>query len=169
VNEFLTRTVIFGNGGSGKSTLAGALARVTGVPPVDLDRFHWEDEGYGRKRDEEAAKRLTLAEAVKPRWIIEGVYGWLADVVLPRATALLWLDLPWAECRAGLLARGPRRGADAGAFAELLAWSEAYWTRATSSSLSGHAARFEAFAGAKRRLTSRSAVAEFTTALTGAL
>lgn len=168
MNDLLTRTVIFGNGGSGKSTLASALARVAGVPPVDLDRIHWEDEGYGRKRDEEIAKRLALAEAAKPRWIIEGVYGWLADVALPRATALLWLDLPWDECRAGLLARGPRRGADAGAFAELLAWSEAYCTRTTSSSLSGHAARYDAFAGAKWRLTSRGAVAEFTAALTGA-
>lgn len=88
MNQFLTRTVIIGNGGSGKSTLAGALARVADVPPVDLDRLHWEDEGYGRKRDVETAKRLTLAEVAKPRWIIEGVYGWLADVALPRASRL---------------------------------------------------------------------------------
>ena len=31
----------------------------------------------------------------------EGVYGWLAEVAVPRATALIWLDIPWDVCREG--------------------------------------------------------------------
>jgi adenylate kinase family enzyme len=149
------RTVIIGNSGSGKSTLALHISNRFSVPVVDLDSLHWEDDGYGRKRDEKMAFQLAVGEASKPNWIIEGVYGWLANAALPRADTLIWLDLPWRQCRAGLLARGMRRGADERAFADLLAWAEAYWARSTSSSFEGHRQLFEAFAPPKLRLQGR--------------
>jgi hypothetical protein len=31
---------------------------------------------------------MTLEVSSQPRWIIEGVFGWLAEVTLPKATAL---------------------------------------------------------------------------------
>jgi hypothetical protein len=91
------RILIVGNSGSGKSALADHLAARMGLPAVDLDLLHWENDGYGAKRDEEVAKRLTADAAAAARWIIEGVFGWMARVALPRATALLWLDLPWPQ------------------------------------------------------------------------
>jgi len=154
------RIVIFGNSGSGKSTLAGRLAARLPAPAIDLDAFHWLDEGYAQKRDAADARRLVAEAAAGPRWIIEGVYGWLADVALPRATALIWLDLPWSECRASLLSRGPRRGADKTAFDDLLAWGEAYTTRTTSSSHEGHRRSYDAFLGEKLRLCSRREVSD---------
>jgi len=163
---FGQRVVIIGNSGSGKTTLARALGSRFGIPTLDLDRVHW-DGTVGVRRDEEAARRMTRDEADKPRWVIEGVYGWLAEAALPRATALIWLDLPWSECRAGLLARGPWAGADAAEFAEFLAWAEAYETRQTSTSLAGHRRIFEAFTGEKRRLDSRNAIEGLTVDLTG--
>lgn len=153
------RTVIIGNGGSGKSTLARQLGARFDVPVTDLDLLHWDDDG--RKRDEAIARRLTADTVSAPHWVIEGVYGWLARIALPRATALIWLDLPWSGCRAGLLARGPRRGDSDSDFAELLAWSEAYWTRTTSSSFAGHAQIYESCSIIKWRLTSRGAVDDF--------
>jgi hypothetical protein len=66
---------------------------------------------------------LTATE----RRVIEGVYGRLAEVAVPRATALIWLDIPWEICREGLLARGQRRGGTEADFSELLKWAEAYW------------------------------------------
>ena len=155
------RTVVIGNGGAGKSTLARQLGALFDIAVTDLDLLNWEDEGRGRKRDEAEARRLTADAASQPRWAIEGVYGWLAKVALPRATALIWLDLPWSECRAGLLARGLRRGASDSDFAELLAWSEAYWTRTTSSSFAGHAQIYESCSAAKWRLTGREAIRDF--------
>jgi hypothetical protein len=94
------------------------------------------------------------------RWIIEGGFGWLAEVALPKATALIWLDFPWSLCRAGLLARGLRRGATSQDAAELMKWAEAYWSRRTPSSFAGHSKIFNDFSDTKLRLESREQVAE---------
>ena len=59
------------------------------------------------KRDETLATAMVVEIAGKPRWIIEGVYGWLAAAALPFATSLIWLDLPWSMCSEGLSRRGP--------------------------------------------------------------
>ena len=80
------RTVIIGNSGAGKSALAESLAALIHVPVIDLDLLNWEGDGYGRKRDEDAARRMTLEVSAQPLWIIEGVYRWLAEVALPRAS-----------------------------------------------------------------------------------
>lgn len=159
--EPLSRTLIIGNSGSGKSTLAEQLATLVAGPAIDLDLLHWEPDGYGVKRDENAARQLVGAAADEPRWIIEGVFGWLAEVAVPRATTLIWLDLPWSICRAGLLARGPRRGSTDQDNTELLKWAEAYWDRKTPSSFTGHLTIFENFPGPKYRLGSREKMSEF--------
>ena len=148
------RTVIIGNSGCGKSTLAEAIANLANIPAIDLDRLHWEDGSYGRKRDEDVARQSVLDISAQPRWIIEGVFGWLAEMALPRATSLIWLDLPWSVCRDGLL-----RGATDHDAAELMNWAEAYWTRQTPSSFAGHLGMFDAFSGTKLRLESREQIA----------
>src|SRR5262245_53435910 len=103
------RTVIIGNSGVGKSTLAADLAALVHVPAIDLDDLFWEGDGYERKRDEQTVLQMAHERAAQPRWIIEGVYGWVAEIT-PRATALIWLDFPWSLCRAGIVARFARRG-----------------------------------------------------------
>jgi adenylate kinase family enzyme len=155
------RTIVIGNSGSGKSTLARQISERLSVPAIDLDTLHWETAGCGLKRDEKVAARMAAQAALKERWVIEGVYGWLAAVAAPRATALIWLDLSWSECRTGLIERGPRRGADADAFAELHSWGETYWSRSTSSSHEGHRRMYETFASPKLRLQSRGEIDEF--------
>jgi len=154
------RTVIIGNSGSGKSTLAGAIASLDRIPVIDLDLLHWEQDGYGSKRNEDVARQMALDVSNQPRWIIEGVFGWLAEVALPKATALVWLDFPWSLCRAGLLARGLRRGATGRDAADLMKWAEAYWRRQTPSSFAGHSKMFNDFCGTKLRLESREQVTE---------
>jgi hypothetical protein len=127
--------------------------------------LHWEENGYGSKRNEAAARKMVLDISDQPRWIIEGVFGWLAEVALPKATALIWLDLPWDLCRAGLLARGLRRGATTQDAAELIKWAEAYWTRQTPSSFAGHSEMFNDFSGIKLRLQSRKQIDQLLTNL----
>lgn len=155
-----SRVVIVGASGSGKSTLARALGARMAVEVVDLDRIHWLGK-VGVKRDEGDARQMVSALAANPSWIIEGVFGWLADVALPRATSLVWLDLPWSVCCEGLASRGPWPGASAAEHADFLAWAEGYWRRETPSSFKGHLALFDAFAGPKWRLGSRAATADW--------
>ena len=102
------RTVVIGNSGSGKSTLAEAIANLAYIPAIDLDLLHWEEGSYGLKRSEDVARKMVRDISDQPRWIIEGVFGWLTDVALPKASGLIWLDFPWRVCRAGDLpaARG---------------------------------------------------------------
>jgi adenylate kinase family enzyme len=114
-----------------------------------------EHERNGATRMNATARRMTLEVSAQSLWIIEGVYSWLAEVALPRATALIWLDFPWSLCRAGLLARDPRRGATDQDTAELLKWAETYWNRHTSSSFAGHSRMFNSFSGTKFRLENR--------------
>jgi adenylate kinase family enzyme len=157
----LQRTVIIGNGGSGKSTLARRIAQMLGVPALDLDHIHWEGEGYGSKRDGEEARRLVADASENTTWVIEGVYGWLARIALPPATALVWMDLPWEECKAGLSDRGLRRGMTTADHCALVAWAAEYWTRENATSYDGHLRLFEAFCGGKMRLKSRAEVNAF--------
>jgi adenylate kinase family enzyme len=158
---FKTRTVIIGNSGSGKSTLAEKLAALAQVPAIDLDLLRWDGDGYGMKRDKAVVRQMALEVAARPGWVMEGVYGWLAEVALPRATALVWLDVPWSLCRGSLLQRGMRRGGTEAEFATLMAWAEAYWERQTSSSFAGHARLFADFPRAKLRLRNREEVHRF--------
>ena len=120
------RTLVIGNSGSGKSSLAEGLSALTDAPIYDLDLILWKDDGYGAKHDENVARQKVADIAATQHWVIEGVYGWLAEVAVPRATALIWLDVSWDVCRDGLLARGQRRGGTEAHFAELLKWAEAY-------------------------------------------
>ena len=160
VSALRARTVIIGNAGSGKSWLATELAARFAIPRIDLDRIHWDDENFSHKRDEAVARDMVRDAAAAPRWVIEGVYGWLAEIAMARATALIWLDLPWAICAAGLMARGPWRGVTDKEFREFLAWAEAYAMRQTSTSFAGHLRLFESFTGAKLRLRAREAVGD---------
>jgi adenylate kinase family enzyme len=151
------RILIIGNSGSGKTTLARAVSEHRQHPLISLDRLHWQDGGFAEKRDEREARRMTREAAAGDRWVMEGVYGWLADEAMSRAQTLLWLDLPWAACRAGLLDRKADQAFDA----KLLLWAEQYWIRETSSSFAGHRRIYDAFAGDKQRLRSREEVTAF--------
>jgi adenylate kinase family enzyme len=149
------RTLIIGNSGSGKSTLAGQIATRGGQLVVGLDEIYWKDQRLLRKRSQADALLLARTMAAKPSWVIEGVFGWLIDAVIPRTTSLIWLDLPWEDCRAGLMERGPYDPANCDEFQGLLAWAELYYSRQTSSSHAGHARIFEAFTENKTIISSR--------------
>jgi adenylate kinase family enzyme len=165
----LQRTLIVGNGGSGKSRLAHQLAGILEVPMVDLDEIHWEGDACGSRRDETKARDMVAEAAAKSAWVIEGVYGWLARVALPKATVLIWLDISWEECRAGLVARGLRRGMTDRDHAELVTWAKEYWTRDNANSYGGHLRLSKGFGGPKLRFTERSQVDQFVSAISSTL
>lgn len=157
--EACARILILGNSGAGKSWLAARLAPRLASPDIDLDHIHWEPGGYGHARDKAAARALVEQAAAGERWIIEGVYGRLAQIALPRATALIWVRLPVEECLANLRRRGVRRGAGAEELHGLMCWAGDYDRRDDSSARAGHAALFAAFTGPKIAVSSRAEMA----------
>jgi adenylate kinase family enzyme len=156
----LSRTVILGNGGSGKSWLAERLARPLNAPAIDLDSIHWLPGGYNARRDPAEARAAVREMAGADRWIIEGVYGWLASEALPRATALILLDIADDECVQNVLARGVRRGGDEASHATLIEWIKDYRIRQNANSFAAHVGLYEAFTGPKVRLFCRADLAE---------
>ena len=155
------RTIILGNSGSGKSWLSARLAAALGADALDLDSIHWEPGGYDVPRDKQLSIDLVRRSAARPTWVIEGVYGWLAQEALPTATALIWLDLPVDACIENLRQRGMRGlGTEAG-FEALLGWAADYPHRQTSSSYAGHERIFGLIPGPGFRLRSRADVERF--------
>lgn len=162
----LARVLILGNSGSGKSWLSRELGERLKITPIDLDTVHWEPGGFRLARDKDVARAIVREIASRDFWIMEGVYGWLAQEVIAEATALIWLDAPLEECLENLRARGPDSERDEESFAALLAWSAAYRERRTSSSSMGHGRLFMAFRGWKRRICSRRETREFLAGIT---
>lgn len=152
------RTLVIGNSGSGKSWFSQRLADRMKCRAFDLDFFHWEPGGCHQARDSDLALQLVRQAAATDGWVIEGVYGRLAQEALSRASALVWLDPPVEECLVNLRTRGLRRGGDAEAFAALLAWAADYPDRLTSSSRQGHHRLFHEFPGQKLHLANRADV-----------
>lgn len=101
------RIAVVGCIGAGKSTLARALGERLHVPVVHLDRLWWHDGSY-RIQGPASVERHTMPAdqfrelqerlAAEDRWIIEGGYISDLDVRLPRATTVIWLDLPRHVC-----------------------------------------------------------------------
>lgn len=148
------RVIVIGNSGAGKSTFAKRIGTALNLLPHDLDVTFWHLDG--RKRAEGEAKALVAEVAEGTGWVIEGVYGWLVEIALVRATALVWLDLSWAECRDGLLQRGPHYGMNPSDPDALEAWAGAHSDR-----LAGQAHLYNGFGGHKVHLRTRREMAAF--------
>jgi adenylate kinase family enzyme len=86
------RILILGPSGAGKSTLARRIGERLGIPVVHLDALYWSPAWVptepGRFRE-----RLAQA-AAGDEWVIDGNYTRYLDLRLPRAEAVIWLDLP---------------------------------------------------------------------------
>jgi adenylate kinase family enzyme len=158
----LTRTLIIGNSGSGKSWLARRLAERLQVPWTDLDRIHWLSDEHSIARPRAEALAMARIAAGQERWVIEGVYGWIASELLPRTTTLIWLSVADEVCVANICQREIN---DDERLIALLEWAGSYRQRDDSSGYTAHQRLFEGFTGTKMRLTDRTEITVFATDL----
>jgi adenylate kinase family enzyme len=153
------RVLIIGNGGSGKTWLANRMAERLCCAPIHLDDVHWEPGRYGVARDKAIVERDVRMISARASWLIEGVYGWLANIAIDRTTLLIFLDLGCEECLSNIRSRGIQGGESAEDFQELLCWVAGYQFRHNNwNSREAHEKIFSRYDGPKLRLGSRDAV-----------
>lgn len=156
------RVLIFGNSGSGKSTLAAEQAKQLACPHLDLDTVAWEDgcATPTRRAPTQSAELIAPFLANNERWVIEGCYADLLELVIHQCTEVVFLNPGVDACSANCKRRPwePHKYASPEAqdanLAMLLAWVEQYPERSDEFSLQAHRRLFDQYAGKKREFTS---------------
>lgn len=157
----MNKIIIVGNSGSGKTWLGERTARLLGIRHIALDIIFWEAGGYNRKRDAQEIQADLKEIKNSSTWLVEGVFGHLLDMLMDFTDTLIYMDLPWEECKKNLLSRGsessrqldPKKAEKN--FHALLEWAEAYETRDGKASKMYHDTFFASFSGDKYRICSR--------------
>ncbi len=77
------------------------------LPHIELDALHWGPNWTPTPRDE---FRLQVADAVSAeRWVVDGNYRSVREVIWPRVDTFVWLDYPLSIIIVRLLKRSIRR------------------------------------------------------------
>jgi adenylate kinase family enzyme len=86
------RVSVVGNSGSGKTTLARMLARELGADVLELDSiFHLPSWQELPREDFRAAVSAVVAGE---KWVVDGNYSAVIDLVWEQADTVVWLDYP---------------------------------------------------------------------------
>ncbi len=88
----LQRIALVGSSCAGKTTLSRALSKRLDLPHVELDALYWQP--HWQSLPIELFRSRVEQAAAGDRWIIDGNYGKVSDLVWGRATDLIWLDPP---------------------------------------------------------------------------
>lgn len=87
------RVAVLGTSGSGKTTFARRLALSGGLRHIELDAVNWGPDWRDlNTHDPSEFRRRVEAETTAERWVSDGNYGRVRDLVLGRATHMVWLD-----------------------------------------------------------------------------
>ena len=104
------RIAVKGTSGSGKTTTAARIAARLAIPHVELDVLNWGPGWHSRVESEWDEFRRRVDEATSgPRWVISGGYSAVHDLVLGRASHLVWLDYSRARVMRQVVVRSFHR------------------------------------------------------------
>lgn len=86
------RVVIVGSTNAGKTTLARQLAERFELRYIEMDALHWRENWTPCPREVLRAETAKALEA--DRWVVDGNYSIVRDLVWPSAETLIWLKYP---------------------------------------------------------------------------
>ena len=87
------RILVIGSSGSGKTTLGRRLAAALDLKQVELDAVNWLPGWHAlHQNDPGEFRRRATVETNGERWVCDGNYSVLREVLWPRATHAIWLD-----------------------------------------------------------------------------
>jgi adenylate kinase family enzyme len=86
------RVSVVGTSGVGKSTFASSLALSLGCPFLELDSVYHQADWVPLATSVFRAR--VAAVVAGERWVIDGNYSKVRDIVWARADTVVWLDLP---------------------------------------------------------------------------
>jgi adenylate kinase family enzyme len=100
----MQRVSVVGNSSAGKSTFAAELAKIIGGEHIELDSiFH--QPGWTELPREEFRTQIVERMAASERWVADGNYSMVADLVRDQADTIVWLDLPKRYIRTRVVRR----------------------------------------------------------------
>lgn len=84
------RYLVVGTSGAGKSTFAQELAALTASSYIELDALYWgpDWQALPTERFRQRVAEATQAE----RWVADGNYSDVRDILWPQASHVLWLN-----------------------------------------------------------------------------
>lgn len=101
------RVAVIGTSCSGKTTFARHLAQRLNCNHIELDALNWLPEWAQRPENE--FKALVETAVGQDRWVVDGNYSRVRDVVWSRATTVVWLDYSFPVVLYRALSRTFRR------------------------------------------------------------
>lgn len=101
------RYVVIGTSGAGKSTFARRLADILGSPYIELDDLYWDADWTPRTTEEFESR--VVAQTAGERWVLDGNYSVVRDVIWPRSTDIVWLNYGRAVVLSRVFRRTLRR------------------------------------------------------------
>ena len=103
----MLRVAVVGTSGAGKTTFARRLAQITDGVHVELDAIHWQPNWVELPTEE--LRELVSQAVAQERWVIDGNYGKVRDLIWRRATHVIWLNYPFLTVFTRVLFRTVRR------------------------------------------------------------
>jgi adenylate kinase family enzyme len=154
--QHLRKIVVFGNSGSGKSTLAKSLCSLEGLAHLDLDTLAWEPVMPPvRKSLKDSKREIDGFLGSNSKWVVEGCYSDLIQLVLGDSNEIVFLDLPTELCIANAKMRpwephkyDSKEAQDAN-LNMLLDWISQYDERKDTFSRTAHQAIYDSYKGRK--------------------
>ena len=103
----MERVSVVGPSGSGKTTVAARISTELGLPHLELDSVHWQPNWT--PLDAQTFRGHVDEFTAADRWVIDGNYSKVRDIVTSRADTVVWLRHGRAIVMSRLVRRSIRR------------------------------------------------------------